>query len=201
MVFSKVELRQLARQARDAIGDAQRVRHSDEITRHALSLAVVERAARVMVYASIGSEVGTELLMRELLAAGKVVSVPVVESTPEQPGLMQGYRIASLDELLADRFGVPALMVSHRTLERRVDHPEVVLVPGLAFDGKSGARLGMGGGFYDRYLGGRPDSLAVGLAFSEQVIEGVPVEPHDVLMRELVTPTGVLELGKPGVSR
>ena len=56
---------------------------------------------------------------------------------------------------------------------------DVMAVPLVAFD-DTGARLGYGGGNYDRYLPLlRPDCLVAGVAFAEQRVDRVPVEPHD----------------------
>lgn len=72
-----------------------------------------------------------------------------------------------------------------------VDHIDVILVPGLAFD-DSGARLGRGGGHYDRLLAQRRgDSDAVGVTVEERVIESVPVHDHDQRVDWLATETGV----------
>ena len=59
---------------------------------------------------------------------------------------------------------------------------DVVLVPGVVFT-KEGARMGRGKGFYDRYLsqaGFR--GLKIGICYAEQIVEALPVEPHDVKM-------------------
>lgn len=68
---------------------------------------------------------------------------------------------------------------------------DVVLVPGLAFDEATGARLGRGGGFYDRLLC-RPEIHAklVGVAFHRQMLPELPTEEHDIHVREIVTETG-----------
>lgn len=56
---------------------------------------------------------------------------------------------------------------------------DVVAVPLVAFD-DDGNRLGYGGGNYDRFLGSlRDDAIVVGMAFAEQRLEALPVEPHD----------------------
>jgi 5-formyltetrahydrofolate cyclo-ligase len=66
--------------------------------------------------------------------------------------------------------------------------PDVVLVPGVAFD-RFGNRLGRGGGYYDRLLSGTA-CLKIGVAFDEQISRDVlPVEAHDIRMDALVTPT------------
>jgi 5-formyltetrahydrofolate cyclo-ligase len=73
-----------------------------------------------------------------------------------------------------------------------VDWPDVVIVPGLAFTA-GGHRLGQGGGWYDRFLVEvRDDCTTVGVCFAEQIVESLPVEPHDVEVEHVVTDQGVL---------
>jgi 5-formyltetrahydrofolate cyclo-ligase len=70
---------------------------------------------------------------------------------------------------------------------------DVVLVPGLAFD-RSGARLGRGGGYYDRILAQRrADALAVGVTVLERVLDSVPTDAHDQRVGWLATEDGVTE--------
>jgi len=70
--------------------------------------------------------------------------------------------------------------------------PDVVIVPGLAFT-SAGDRLGQGGGWYDRYLAEvRRDCITIGVCFAEQVLEVLPVEPHDVAVDHVVTDQGVV---------
>jgi 5-formyltetrahydrofolate cyclo-ligase len=63
--------------------------------------------------------------------------------------------------------------------------PQWVLVPGVGFD-LSGARLGRGKGYYDRYLEVR-SAVRIGLAWSEQIVENVPMESHDCHMDFIIT--------------
>lgn len=70
---------------------------------------------------------------------------------------------------------------------------DVFLVPGMAFD-ETGARLGRGGGHYDRVLTiRRGDSEAVGVTIEDRVIEAVPVHDHDQRVGWLATERGVRE--------
>jgi 5-formyltetrahydrofolate cyclo-ligase len=71
--------------------------------------------------------------------------------------------------------------------------PDIVLVPGLAFDAR-GYRLGYGGGFYDRTLAQLAPRLALGLGYSAQVVGAVPVGPHDMALKAIATPDGVLPI-------
>ncbi|HLP77584.1 MAG TPA: 5-formyltetrahydrofolate cyclo-ligase, partial [Candidatus Paceibacterota bacterium] len=64
---------------------------------------------------------------------------------------------------------------------------DLVLVPGVAFDA-CGRRLGRGKGFYDRLLADTR-GIKCGVAFDEQIVTGIPVEPHDVLVDCILTPT------------
>ena len=64
---------------------------------------------------------------------------------------------------------------------------ELVLVPGTAFDSR-GHRLGRGKGFYDQLLS-QVRGQTCGVAFDEQIVPEVPIEPHDVRLNYLLTPT------------
>ena len=63
--------------------------------------------------------------------------------------------------------------------------PQWLLVPGLGFDLK-GSRLGRGRGFYDRYLTER-SVIKIGLAWTEQILDKIPMESHDSQMDFIIT--------------
>jgi 5-formyltetrahydrofolate cyclo-ligase len=80
-------------------------------------------------------------------------------------------------------------------------HADVILVPGLAFDRK-GARLGRGGGFYDRLLADPTLSARkVAVCFLCQLVERVPVELHDAKVDAIVTEDGWIEVRSSGCGR
>ena len=97
-------------------------------------------------------------------------------------------------KLSAGSFGILEPKPELRRLPIHQFSPEdldAVLVPGLAFD-RTGGRLGRGKGYYDRFFQKLPKkTLLIGLAFDEQVVERVPLEPHDRKIDLLVTPGGV----------
>lgn len=68
--------------------------------------------------------------------------------------------------------------------------PDVLFVPLVGFTAE-GARLGQGGGHYDRWLAEHPPALAIGLAWDVQLVEALPAEPHDVTLDAVVTPTRI----------
>jgi 5-formyltetrahydrofolate cyclo-ligase len=66
---------------------------------------------------------------------------------------------------------------------------DVVVVPGLAFT-PAGARLGQGGGWYDRFLARvRSDCRKVGVCFAPQVVADLPCGVHDVLVDDVISDT------------
>lgn len=68
--------------------------------------------------------------------------------------------------------------------------PQVSFTPVIGFT-ESGARLGQGGGHYDRWLGEHAGTVAIGLAWDCQLVDKLPMEPHDVPLLAVITPTRV----------
>ncbi len=66
--------------------------------------------------------------------------------------------------------------------------PEVMFCPLLAFSTKGG-RMGYGAGHYDKWMSAHPPHLAIGVAWDCQLVEDVPIEPHDVPLSAVITPT------------
>ena len=65
--------------------------------------------------------------------------------------------------------------------------PRAWIVPGLAFT-QEGGRLGYGGGWYDRMLAeAAPDAQIIGVAYPFQIVDELPVEPHDVRLHRVVS--------------
>jgi 5-formyltetrahydrofolate cyclo-ligase len=63
---------------------------------------------------------------------------------------------------------------------------DVIIVPLLAFDERR-SRLGLGGGWYDRFLSTQQHAVTIGLAHEVQKVSQVAVEPHDVALTHIVT--------------
>jgi 5-formyltetrahydrofolate cyclo-ligase len=64
----------------------------------------------------------------------------------------------------------------------------------MAFDLR-GNRLGRGKGFYDRLLE-KISGVKCGVCLDFQIVENVPMEPHDATMRFMVTPTRCVSVKK-----
>jgi 5-formyltetrahydrofolate cyclo-ligase len=141
------------------------------------------------VYLARDGELDLQPLVERAWAAGKRTYLPA---------LWRG-RLAFLPHqrdsaMRRNRFGIPEPAVGPR---RRASPCalDLVLMPLVAF-GAGGARLGMGGGFYDRTFAAsvhrrhwrRP--LLVGVGYAFQRVQPLPAQPWDVPLHGVVTEAG-----------
>ncbi len=68
--------------------------------------------------------------------------------------------------------------------------PDILFVPLIGFTAE-GQRLGQGGGHYDRWLAEHPALLTIGMAWDVQLCDALPLEPHDMPLDAVVTPTRI----------
>ena len=147
-----------------------------------ISLPEFRDARAVMLYMPLAGELDTAAAAAAAWRGGKTVVVPKADYERRQ---MIAVVCRSLDDaFVRDRYGIREPSAPEPWPAARID---LIAVPGLAFD-RSGARLGRGGGFYDRFLAAA-DLRAVlcGLAFDEQVLGELPTEGHDRPVDLLVT--------------
>lgn len=147
----------------------------------------VQNSKTVLFYASFQGEVDTFGLMRDAIKAGKQIALPVVDVQNKEiiPKL-----VTSLEDDLT--YGPYHIQQPHEKNTREIALPEidVVVVPGVAFD-RRGFRLGRGAGYYDRFLKNLPQGIPlIGLAFDFQILDSLPLEPHDLSVTRVVTNSG-----------
>lgn len=175
--------------ARRLAMSAQAIQSATEaIQAHLLGLDVVDDAPGIFTYVSSSVEPGTYTLIQALLAEGKRVCVPRIDADNR----IQPHLIASLDDLQpggTDQFNLPVPAVNSPIESSPC--PAVTLVPGLAYT-RTGQRLGMGGGYYDRFLAAHPDTFSIGLCYGWQLLDSLPTEPHDQRVGMLITEAGVV---------
>ncbi|EGD58661.1 putative 5-formyltetrahydrofolate cyclo-ligase [Novosphingobium nitrogenifigens DSM 19370] len=115
--------------------------------------------------------------------AGHKIAMPWFAGR-DTPMEFRHWTLPHLDELLVPGpYGVPQPEADVEALE-----PDFLFVPLVGFTA-NGARLGQGGGHYDRWLGAHHDVPAVGLAWDCQLVEELPHEDHDRPLVAVVTPT------------
>ena len=168
---------------RDSLAPEQINSLSSAITDRLLNSPVYNASANIMAYLSFRSEVTTDLLITHSLNAGKRVFVPIC--IPATRALVLS-EIRSLDDLENGYYGIrqpkkDKLFIADRNLL------DMVVVPGAVFDRK-GNRIGYGAGYYDRFFQTAPKDLCkVALAYSLQLLDSIPAEPHDVTMDYIIT--------------
>lgn len=124
--------------------------------------------------------------LRRLLADGVTVCLPWVQG-PE----LGMSAVGNLDELVPGWRGVREPPPAGRR-PLRPSAIEAAIIPGVGFDA-AGNRLGYGGGHFDRFLPRLPrGAVVIGVALDEQVVDAIPVEPHDRPVDVIVTPTSTL---------
>lgn len=147
-----------------------------------------QNANSIFVYAPLPGELDIWPLVRDSLAAEKVVCLPRFEAATRRYIACQ---VENLDsDIVAGRFGVREPM--QRCTAVPLNRLDLILVPGVAFDTR-GNRLGRGKGFYDQLLADTT-GIRCGVAFDEQIVTEIPVEPHDIPMHCILTPTRWIRL-------
>lgn len=150
----------------------------------AIAMSAVWRTARtVAIFAPQPREPDVEMLWA--IVGGKSFACPRVAEDR-----LELYRVESMFELVPGAFGVrePAANPTHAVAPDSVD---LILVPGVAFTA-DGARLGRGGGFYDRLLASLPPhTCKIGVCFDSQLLPKLPVEPHDQHVDFIATESGI----------
>ena len=185
---AKIALRDRIRTSRHRIPLLEVSEGSRSLAALLMARPEVRRAATVAAYVSIGAEPGTGALLDALDAAGKRVILPSIQADSDLDwGTWRGHtsiapaRMGLLEPV--DRLGLDAVATA-----------DVVIVPGLAAS-STGARLGQGGGSYDRALGRVPvGTPVVVLLYDDEVGLDVPVDPHDRPVTAAATPTRWLPL-------
>jgi 5-formyltetrahydrofolate cyclo-ligase len=179
---TKAAIRERLLGERSAVGAPLRDEWSKAITDRLVDLPVWRDALVVHSYVgAVQGEVTTREIVGRAFADGKTVVCPRVRWNPRG---LDSFVIRSLDELVESGRGLwePGPSRADPVEPSELD---VVLVPGIAFD-RRGRRIGFGAGLYDRFLSG-VDAPRVGLAFSLQLQDSLPVEPHDEPVDWIVT--------------
>lgn len=161
--------------------------------------AVAERVARleawrpahrIGLFVSRSDEIDTAPLLDRVRAAGKGLFLPRMAAGR----LLEFAMVDALDRLEVGPHGI--LEPSRACPPILPCATDLICVPGLAFD-RAGGRLGRGGGYYDRSLPtnrgdpGRP--RLVGIGFSFQLVERVPMTERDLRLDSVVTERETIE--------
>jgi 5-formyltetrahydrofolate cyclo-ligase len=180
-------LRRRFRQRRRRLPTSVRAAHAEAAARHFFAAGLQLSGRTFGAYVAADGELDPSPLLRRLLHPRRRLGLPVVG----RGGTMDFYRVRRDTRFVTNRFGIaepapgtpwiPPLSI------------DVLLMPLVAFDDR-GNRLGMGAGFYDRFLGRLPHRLRprlIGMAHEVQRSdEALPTAPWDVPLDGVLTEAG-----------
>ncbi|MEP9386108.1 5-formyltetrahydrofolate cyclo-ligase [Mesorhizobium sp. KR9-304] len=187
----KRELRRSALERRDALDPCWRIEASLEMAEVAKTVIDIKPGGIVSGFWPMRSEVDVRPAMFALRENGARLCLPAIldKSTIVFRELVRGAALVDMG------FGTAGPGEEAETLD-----PDIMLVPLAAFDAR-GHRIGYGAGFYDRAIArltaaGHAPRL-IGIAFDCQEVPEVPDEPHDVVIPEILTESGLRRFEPP----
>lgn len=190
----KAALRQKIQNLKEALREEDRLAWSAILQEEIMKKKEWQEAPVVFSYLTLGKEVDTLPLIREALSQGKRVYIPVILRDEEGRSQMEASELLNLEEDLAP--GTLGILEPRKESLRIRDPRDIafLLLPGLAFDTRGG-RLGYGGGYFDAFLPRlSPRCTLLAAAFSFQVVDEVPMEPHDLKIPALLTEQGPIPI-------
>ena len=164
------------------------------------ALPAFRQASTILLYRNIHSELSLDRLPEHPASAGKRFAYPVCVSkkelrafVPRIPELRAGTDdsagFSSPEAWKSGPFGIPEPDPS-LSEEIPPEELDLIICPGVAFDTDC-RRLGMGAGYYDRYLPQCKNAVIVMAAFEVQRAERVPSDAWDVPMDMVVTEAAI----------
>lgn len=183
--MTKKELRKKFTDIRNSVPPQKRENDSRKVCRKFTDSIYYKNAKTVFLYISFGSEVSTIELVDKVIQDKGYVVVPLCNT---EKHTMRLIKIDNKDCLEKGAYGISepkkSLVESGRLKE--VSSIDIAVVPGLAFD-NTGARLGYGGGYYDRFLCGFK-GISVGFLYDECYTDSLPTEEYDCSVDMIITP-------------
>ena len=188
-------LRKEIRQRRNVLSVEEQLTASLKLTEQLSGHSKIRSAQHIALYLANDAELDPVNFIHWCWQQGKHIYLPVIH--PFSPGnlLFINYHRSSV--MVKNKYGIlePKLDVRY---VRHVNQIDVICTPLVAFD-TTGARLGMGGGFYDRtlttwyqkyHLKGKVNAkpYPIGLAHDCQLVDNIPCELWDIPLPEIITP-------------
>ena len=191
---AKVSLRKIMRDRREALAPNDLLNMSFDASEHVLASAAWREARTVALYVAVRGETDTSRLLESAWQEGKRVLLPLCDRSVR--GRMRMIACSGKDSLVPGAYGIPEPVCSDDDPGDALENgccPELIIVPGVAFDRK-GTRLGQGGGYYDRLLAlpGFALTIRFGYAYAFQIVRHLPQDPWDLPMHALCTEQGLL---------
>jgi 5-formyltetrahydrofolate cyclo-ligase len=182
----KSALRNAVLAKRDALTPEMRKQAAETIAARALPVLPAPHAI-VSGFMPIRSEINPLPLLRRYADAGAQLALPAIVGRGS-PLALRAWSVG--ERLVAGQWNIREPDASAPEVA-----PDIMLVPLAAFD-RRGFRLGYGAGYFDmtiNSLRARKPVTAIGIAYAQQEVETVPVEPHDARLDLVLTEREVID--------
>ena len=176
--------RRAGRAARRAMPDAQRAAANAALCAQVEALDAFRTAHSILLYAAFGGEADLAALAEDARRLGKLVAYPICGE-----GFTLTAAVPAEDGWEVGQYGIRTPILE----KSRILQPEaldLVLVPCTAFDADC-FRVGMGKGYYDRYLPRCVHAQKIGIAFEVQRVPHAAVDEHDQRLDLFATERGI----------
>ncbi len=182
--MEKHEIRRKVKALRQMLSDIERRSAAEEVFERLEQTAAFLMADRILMYHSLPDELYTHAFLGKW-GGKKHFYLPRVNGV--------NLEILPYDE---SHLELGSFHIEEPTGTNTVDPSEIelVVVPAVAYDRK-GNRLGRGKGFYDRLLK-NTKATKVGVGYEFQLVDEVPVEPHDVAVDIIITQNSTIIVKK-----
>ena len=130
-------------------------------------------------YYPVNYEIDDLQLLKKFEKKNFTISLPIIKKNFQ----IDFYKWSFTDLLKINKYGIP------EPEKKNIIYPDILLIPLVAFD-KNLNRLGYGGGYYDRLiakLSKKKKIIKIGLAFTFQKIDKVPINIYDQKLDYVVT--------------
>ena len=179
------ELRDSYRQKRIAIPSDDRAILHKEINRVLLTNATLKRCKTIAAYLNLPSEVNLSEFIVKAQKRGQSICVPVVDATKR----VMEFRDLPVNFERKDRDEEDLVLLTQK--KRKLNELDCALIPLLAFD-SHGNRIGMGGGYYDKFFeNSKKRPLLIGIAYELQKAEKIVPQEWDIRMDMIASEQGL----------
>lgn len=181
----KVQLRSSMRKRRRLLEPELREQWNTSLKQRVMERLVLMQPCPVAAYLAFDGEPDLSGIFPALVKAGFSMALPFIENHGDASRMVFRHWHPG-DELSNNPMGFAEPHLGENIAVAKLG---VILMPLVAWN-KTGARLGMGAGYYDRALAASraaSSPLRIGIAYEIQRCDELPTNPHDVPMHELIS--------------
>ena len=185
--MDQIELRKKLKALRNNLTQEEVSASSRLVAEKILACDAYRKAQHIMGYLAFGKELSVDEILKQALADGKHVYVPEIISQTE----IRAVELESFTDFAYDRFGIRSVPEPVKVCNPKI--LDLVLVPAVAYD-RAGNRMGMGAGYYDRFLPQTENAIKIGVAYDALLQDELPYNEYDVPVPYLVSESGIVKI-------